>query len=103
MGISSLGDQGIGMAQTAVLGDSHGSIAPPPAPPSIQDEGRLVNGEVDSTLGDSYVDGNTNGTKPYESQQEGVNEEEELEDGGVLGMLAQIYATKNPRGPVPAM
>ncbi|KAG6376264.1 putative transmembrane protein [Boletus reticuloceps] len=103
MGISSLGDQGIGMAETAVLGDSHGSVLPPPAPPSVQDEGRAVDGEVDSTLGDSYVDGNTNGTKPYESQQEGVGEEEELEDGGVLGILAQIYATRGPRGPVPAM
>ncbi|KAF8136485.1 putative transmembrane protein [Boletus edulis] len=103
MGISSVGDQGIGMAQTAVLGDSHGSVLPPPAPSSVQDEGRAVGGEVDSTLGDSYVDGNTNGTKPYESQQEGVGEEEELEDGGVLGILAQIYGTRGPRGPVPAM
>lgn len=100
MAASSLGGQGIGMAQTAVLGDSQGSI---PALPSIQDEGHAVDGGVDSALGDSYVDGNTNEAKPYESQQEGINEEEELEDGGVLGLLAQIYATKGPRGPVPAM
>lgn len=94
---SSLGGQGIGMAQTAVLGDSQGSVLPPPALAPIQDEDR----GVDSALGDSYVDGN--GTKPYESQQESINDDEELEDGGVLGLLAQIYATKGPRGPVPAM
>ncbi|KAF8559694.1 putative transmembrane protein [Imleria badia] len=104
MAASSLGGQGIGMAQTAVLGDSQGSIPRPPAlPPSIQDDGHAVDGGVDSTLGDSYVDGNTSGTKPYESQQEGIDDEEVLEDGGVLGLLAQIYATKGPRGPVPAM
>lgn len=93
--------QGIGMAQTAVLGDSQGSISLPPAPAPIQDGDRAVDGGVDSALGDSYVDGN--GTKPYESQQEGIDDDDELEDGGVLGLLAQIYTTKGPRGPVPAM
>ncbi|KAG8217628.1 APG9-domain-containing protein [Butyriboletus roseoflavus] len=100
---SSLGGQGIGMAQTAVLGDSQGSILPPPALSPIQDEGRAVDGGVDSTLGDSYVDGNANGTKPFEPQQEGINDDEVLQDGGVLGLLAQIYVMKAPRGPVPAM
>lgn len=103
MAASSLGSQGIGMAQTAVLGDSQGSVLPPPALPSIRNEDRAADGGVDSTLGDSYVDGNANGTKPYESQQEGVNDDEELEDGGVLGLLAQIYTAKGSRGPVPAM
>jgi len=93
--------QGIGMAQTAVLGDSQGSIPPPPALAPIQDGDRAVDGGVDSALGDSYVDGN--GTKPYESQQEGIDDDDELEDGGVLGLLAQIYTTKGPRGPVPAI
>lgn len=97
---SSMGGQGIGMAQTAVLGDSQGSVPAPPALPPIRDDDRAVDGGVDSALGDSYVDGNANGTKPYESQQE---DDEELEDGGVIGLLAQIYATKGPRGPVPAM
>lgn len=103
MATSSLDGQDIGMAQTAVLGDSQGSVLPPPALPPIGDEDRAVDGGVDSTLGDSYVDGNANGTKPYESQQEGINDDEVLEDGGVLGLLAQIYTTKGPRGPVPAM
>ena len=88
-------DAGVRMAQTAVLGDSQGSIAPPPPPP-IRDEDRVVDGGVGSGLGDSYVDGDTKGKKPYESQQEGINDEEELEDGGVLGLLAQIYTAKNP-------
>ena len=100
---SSMGGQGIGMAETAVLGDSQGSILPPPALPPVRDEDRAIDGGVDSALGDSYVDGNANGTKPYESQQEGINDDEVLEDGGVLGLLAQIYATKGPKGPVPAM
>ncbi|KAG0697005.1 putative transmembrane protein [Suillus ampliporus] len=78
-----------------VLGDSQGSIAPPPPP--IRDEDRNADGGVGSGLGDSYVDGDTQGKKPYESQQEGINDEEELEDGGVLGLLAQIYAAKGTK------
>ncbi|KAG2157500.1 putative transmembrane protein [Suillus clintonianus] len=85
----------MGMAQTAVLGDSQGSIAP--LPPPIRDEDRNADGGVGSGLGDSYVDGDTQGKKPYESQQEGIDDEEELEDGGVLGLLAQIYAAKGTK------
>lgn len=85
----------MGMAQTAVLGDSQGSIAP--LPPPIRDEDKNLDGGVGSGLGDSYVDGDTQGKKPYESQEEGINDEEELEDGGVLGLLAQIYAAKGPK------
>lgn len=103
MAPSSMGGQGFGMAQTAVLGDSQGSVLPPPALPAVRDEDRANDDGVDSTLEDSYVDGNANRTKPYESQQEGINDDEVLEEGGVLGLLAQIYATRNPRGPVPAM
>jgi autophagy-related protein 9 len=85
----------MGMAQTAILGDSQGSIAP--LPPPIRNEDRNLDGGVGSGLGDSYVDGDTQGKKPYESQEEGINDEEELEDGGVLGLLAQIYAAKGPK------
>lgn len=95
MAASSMG-QGAGMAQTAVLGDSQGSVLPPPPPPRIRDEDRAVDGGVDSTLGDSYVDGDTSGTKSCELQQESIDDDEVLEDGGVLGLLAQIYATKGP-------
>ncbi|KAG1895073.1 uncharacterized protein F5891DRAFT_1254099 [Suillus fuscotomentosus] len=85
----------MGMAQTAILGNSQGSIAP--LPPPILDEDRDLDGGVGSGLGDSYIDGDTQGKKPYESQEEGINDEEELEDGGVLGLLAQIYAAKGPK------
>lgn len=55
-------DGGMAMAQTAVLGDSHGSVglAPPvDDPPSRgdHDEDLASYGEVGSELGDSYVDG----------------------------------------------
>jgi autophagy-related protein 9 len=100
---SSSGDnQGIGMAETAVLGDSQGSIVRPSEFPSIRDEDRVTDGGVGSGLGDSYMDGDTKGTKPYEPQQEGINDDEVLEDGGVLGLLAQIYAAKGPKR-VPAI
>ncbi|KAF9227786.1 putative transmembrane protein [Gyrodon lividus] len=99
---SSVGGQGIGMAQTAVLGDSQGSVGPSLTSHSIRDGDRATDGGVGSGLGDSYVDGGTRGTKPYESQQEGVNDEDVLEDGGVLGLLAQIYAAKGPKH-VPAI
>ncbi|KAH7889606.1 putative transmembrane protein [Phlebopus sp. FC_14] len=95
-------EPGPGMAQTAILGDSQGSVAVPSALPPIRDEDYVADGGVGSGLGDSYVDGNAKGTRPYESQQEGINDEEELEDGGVLGLLAQIYAAKGPK-PVPVI
>lgn len=86
--------QGMSMAQTAVLGDSQGSI-PSHSLRFIRDED---NGEeaVGSGLGDdSYVDGGAKGTQPHESLQEG--NEEELEGGGVLDMLAEIYAARQPK------
>ncbi|KAH7909919.1 putative transmembrane protein [Hygrophoropsis aurantiaca] len=95
---------GMGMAQTAVLGDSQGSIslgvggvASPPRR-GIREDDRAADGGVGSGLGDSYVDGDTKGVKPYDSQQEGVNDEEDMEDGGVLGLLAQIYAARGAGG-----
>lgn len=97
---------GIAMAQTAVLGDSHGSIslAPPVDDPlshgdeSMHGDDTASDGEVGSELGlgDSYVDGKR--LKTYISPQDYVEEDEEMEDGGVLGLLAQIYGTKG-QGP----
>ena len=88
---------GLGMAQTAVLGDSHGSTGPPPPETNIQastipEEDLAEDGGVGSMLGESYVDGRRpKGARSIsQSQQE---EDEELEDGGVLGLLAQIYGT----------
>jgi autophagy-related protein 9 len=88
---------GLGMAQTAVLGDSHGSAGPLVQESTIQastipEEDLVEDGGVGSMLGESYVDGRRpKGTRSVsQSQQE---EDEELEDGGVLGLLAQIYGT----------
>ncbi|GJE87068.1 autophagy-related protein 9 [Phanerochaete sordida] len=87
---------GLGMAQTAILGDSHGS-AGPAAPElnlqtsTIPEEELAEDGGVGSMLGESYVDGRRAKVRSVsQSQQE---EDEELEDGGVLGLLAQIYGT----------
>lgn len=89
----------IGTATSAVLGDSHGSekLAPPAASPvkspranptsAIMEE----DGTVESVLGESYVHGK-------EKAIPKVEDEDELEDGGVLGLLAQIYGRKD--GPV---
>ena len=88
---------GLGMAQTAVLGDSAGSqLGPPPNTKStlqasaIPEEDLADDGGVTSALGESYVDGRPKGPAISQSQQE---EDEVLEDGGVLALLAQIYGT----------
>lgn len=76
---------------SAVLGDSQGSVELNAALRSKSGSGILSeniapNGGVGSGLGESYVDG----TKRYTGGRED-EEEEGLEDGGVLGLLAQIY------------
>jgi len=100
---SSIWHSGVGgaaMAQTAVLGDSHGSVdlAPPPShgDEGIHDEDLAPDGGVGSELGDSYVDGKR--SKAYTTQQDDGDEDDGMEDGGVLGLLAQIYGTKG-QGP----
>ena len=87
---------GIALAQTAVLGDSHGSEGLP-LPPSnddedVHEEDLAVDGGVGSELGDSYVDGKW--SKAYASQQNDGDEDDGMKDGSVLGLLAQIYGTK---------
>ncbi|EIW60231.1 APG9-domain-containing protein [Trametes versicolor FP-101664 SS1] len=86
------------MAQTAVLGDSQGSIMPLPAGGKvlaesvIPEEDLAADGGVGSGLGESYVDGRrARASTAGQSQQE--DEDDMLEDGGVLGLLAQIYGT----------
>lgn len=92
-----------GMAQTAVLGDSAGSevLAPAPMPTQsnvkdIRPEDVTPDNGVGSGLGESYVDGRRAATEQPAglSITQSIQEEEELEDGGVLGLLAQIYGTK---------
>ncbi|RPD66515.1 APG9-domain-containing protein [Lentinus tigrinus ALCF2SS1-7] len=85
---------GPAMAQTAVLGDSQGSVMPlggHTVDSVIPEEDLALDGGVGSTLGESYVDGRRPRPSVGQSQQE--EDEEELEDGGVLGLLAQIYGT----------
>jgi len=63
----------------------------------ISSEDLAADGGVGSNLGESYVDGNAKASKALESQQESITEEDELEDAGVLGLLAQIYATRGAK------
>lgn len=92
---------GAAMAQTAVLGDSQGSVNPIANPAArsaeaIRSEDLAADGGVGSGLGESYVDGK--GGRVYSSQHEDRDEDESMEDGGVLGLLAQIYGAKG-QGP----
>ncbi|OBZ65786.1 Autophagy-related protein 9 [Grifola frondosa] len=84
---------GMSTAQTIVLGGSQGSVMPEArvsAPSAIPEEDLVDDGGVESALGGSYVDGRRPKPSVSQSQQE---EDEDLEDGGVLGLLAQIYGT----------
>ncbi|KAI6127755.1 putative transmembrane protein [Pisolithus croceorrhizus] len=91
--------QSMGVAQTAVLGDSQGSVIPQPLP--VQSAEDSPQQGIGSGLGDdSYVDEDARGAIPYESHQDGINEGEEHLDTGVVELLARIYAA---RGPQPAL
>ena len=109
-----------GMAQSVALGDSDGSIAlahlhaapAGAAPPQATTHGTTMaipsgsgelaadsEGDVRSALGESYVDGarrNTRGGVARSMQEE---EEEVGADGGVLGLLTQIYNGTTGGGP----
>ena len=56
-------------------------------------------GEVRSELGESYVDGKVQRGRPSVLPPSGPREEgvDAIEDGGMLGLLAQIYGTRAPR------
>jgi len=93
-------------APTAVLGDSQGSIRLSATSTGVsrtrKDPRRLseeivADEGVVSGLGESYVDG----TKQYVGRTAEEEEEESLEDGGVLGLLAQIYGRRD--GPAVVM
>lgn len=107
---------GMDMAQTAILGDSEGTTALPsedkdkpgldPQPLEVKDKAKATTvkgdgeedglGEAISGLGESYVDGAARQPKllgQSETQQQ-EEDEEFLADGGVLGLLAQIYGRK---------
>jgi autophagy-related protein 9 len=89
---------GLSTAQTAVLGDSQGSVQPVRTSAAqghgdnIMEEDISADGGVGSALGESYVDGGRQALARGEPQV--VEEEDGLEDGGVLGLLAQIYGRR---------
>ncbi|KAJ7632902.1 putative transmembrane protein [Roridomyces roridus] len=81
-GASSVFHGGLDTAQTAVLGDSQGSV---------QVLQQMPSGQYSADgLGESYIDGN----RATDGERDGEEEEEELTDGGVLGLLAQIYGRR---------
>lgn len=88
---------GVSTAQTAVLGDSNGSVLPadtgnvPGSRSETSSEEAEQEHGVASGLGGSYVDG-TRRTKPYGDGDE--DDEDGLRDGGVLSLLAQIYGRR---------
>ncbi|KAI0077122.1 APG9-domain-containing protein [Panus rudis PR-1116 ss-1] len=100
---SSIFQSQLGVAQTAVLGDSQSSTAlsppgqlpqtPKPSVDAIPEEDLAADGGVGSTLGESYVDGRRPQPGTQSVGQSQREEDEDLEDGGVLGLLAQIYGT----------
>ena len=105
---------GMDMAQTAILGDSGDTAKPEldPRPFEVKDkdkgkataEGRDhdegMEGDIKG-LGESYVDGAGKRPKLLGLSQTQQQEDEELladGDGGVLGLLAQIYGRKDRIG-----
>lgn len=81
-------------APSVVLGDSQGSVhlkenTPKPKGSETLPEDVAVDGGVGSGLGESYVDG----TKRFSGKEE--EEEDGMDDGGVLGLLAQIYGRRD--------
>ncbi|KAF8261690.1 autophagy protein Apg9-domain-containing protein [Lactarius quietus] len=101
-----------GMAQSIALGDSDGSIALAQLQPHTQGHttaatipsgsGELAvdsEGDVRSALGESYVDGARRHARGGVARSMQEEEEELGADGGVLGLLAQIYnGSRAPRG-----
>ena len=104
---------GMDMAQTAILGDSlppkdNGRSDFDPRPFEEKDKGKAATEADDeerveegiSGLGESYVDGTAKRPKLLGLSQTQQQEEDEelLADGGVLGLLAQIYGRKDRTG-----
>ena len=55
------------------------------------------NGEIHSELGESYADGKVTRDRPSAPMPVSQHEDEQIEDDGMLGLLAQIYGTRAPR------
>ncbi|KAJ6453493.1 putative transmembrane protein [Mycena vitilis] len=83
---------GLSTAQTAVLGDSQGSVHVGRTTATQGHGDNIMEEDISADgLGGSYVDGGGRATARGEVEQE---EEDGLEDGGVLGLLAQIYGRR---------
>ncbi|KAJ7905849.1 putative transmembrane protein [Mycena olivaceomarginata] len=88
---------GMSTAQTAILGDSQESVPVAHTTATsaqghgdnIMEEDRSPDGGVGSGLGESYVDG-----KQAVARADIEEEDDGLEDGGVLGLLAEIYGRR---------
>lgn len=91
-------------APSVVLGDSQGSVHLLYGQSTSRSSAKGKNSEILSEeaanevvvgggLGDSYVDG---GARRFGGRDE--EEEESMEDGGVLGLLAQIYGRRDGPG-----
>lgn len=65
---------------------------------AILNENRASDGGIDSELGDSYVDDikMQRPNKPFLPLGSEQHEDELLDDGGVMGLLAQIYEKGRP-------
>ncbi|KAH9483933.1 Autophagy-related protein 9 [Psilocybe cubensis] len=82
----------IASAPSVVLGDSRGSVQLAGGSGRIAQEDVAADGGVGSGLGESYVDGSSARRAAGKVEEE---EDEGLEDGGVLGLLAQIYGRRD--------
>ncbi|KAJ6525751.1 autophagy protein Apg9-domain-containing protein [Mycena capillaripes] len=81
---------GLSMAQTAVLGDSQGSVHVARTTATQGHGDNIMEEDISADgLGESYVDGGRQARVEVEPE-----EEDGLEDGGVLGLLAQIYGRR---------
>ena len=110
---------GMDMARTAILGDLGDTATLPskdkgepdldPRPFEVKDKGKATGdggdrdegvGEGIKGLGESYVDGAVKRPKLLGLSQTQQQEEDEelLADGGVLGLLAQVYGRKDRTG-----
>jgi len=88
---------GFAAKQTAVLQESQVNPFSRRETNDIPPEDLAQDEDIRSELGESYVDGKvTRGRSTRQSNTREQNDDGKLEDGGMLGLLAQIYGTRGP-------